>query len=77
MGMDVFGRNPSSDKGDYFPETGAGDFPCNGCGGDYHAKTPGTGSHRPRGTLLSYPFDVENVAEFVVFLRDCGGFEIY
>jgi hypothetical protein len=53
------------------PQCGAGDiknggFKCNGCSG--------TGHVRPSDT--NYPFDVENVAEFITFLRDCGGFRI-
>jgi hypothetical protein len=53
------------------PERGAGDLvsgiTCNGCAG--------TGWVRP--WLEHYPFDVENVREFVAFLRGCGGFAIY
>lgn len=53
------------------PQIGAGDpktggFECNGCNG--------TGHRRPSST--DYPFSVENVIEFIAFLRDCGGFEI-
>jgi hypothetical protein len=48
------------------PQTGPGRTPCNGC--------DGTGKVRPFAT--HYPFDVENVQEFVEFLRDCGGFAI-
>ena len=40
---------------------------CNGC--------DGTGHKRPFQT--NYPFHVENVQEFVEFLRDCGGFSIH
>ena len=40
--------------------------PCNKCSGK--------GSVRPMQT--SYPFDVENVAEFARFLQTCGGFSI-
>ena len=39
---------------------------CNGCNG--------TGRLRPDETY--YPFSVENVEEFVMFLEACGGFEI-
>lgn len=39
---------------------------CNGC--------DGTGTVRPWSS--HYPFSVENVAAFVAFLYDCGGFEI-
>lgn len=48
------------------PACGAGDQPCNGCNG--------TGRVRPWET--AYPFSVENVQEFIAFLRECGGFEI-
>lgn len=48
------------------PVVGAGDTPCNGCGS--------TGWREP--FAKSYGFNVENVQEFVLFLRDCGGFEI-
>lgn len=53
------------------PEVGAGDpnaggLKCNGCSGSGHV--------RPSET--DYPFDVVNVAEFITFLRGCGGFEI-
>lgn len=52
------------------PEVGAGDLAtgmrCNGC--------EATGYVRPWET--HYPFSVENVTEFVTFLRSCGGFEI-
>ena len=53
------------------PECGAGDpnkggFKCNGCHGN--------GSVRPNSA--SYPFSVENVQEFITFLRGSGGFEI-
>lgn len=39
---------------------------CNGC--------DGTGYEEPMEA--AYPFSVENVQEFVVFLRACGGFQI-
>lgn len=39
---------------------------CNGC--------EGKGTRRPWSA--HYPFSVENVQQFVHFLRDCGGFEI-
>lgn len=53
------------------PQVGAGDLAkggliCNACHGEGHV--------RPVAT--AYPFSVENVREFVAFLRDCGGFEI-
>jgi hypothetical protein len=53
------------------PEWGAGDLTkgglkCNAC--------DGTGSVRPWDT--QYPFSVENVREFIAFLRECDGFEI-
>jgi hypothetical protein len=53
------------------PHRGAGDptttgIRCNGC--------DATGYVRPFDT--QYPFSVENVQEFVLFLRACGGFEI-
>ena len=56
------------------PICGAGDDPCNGCGGDDHAGTPGTGKVRPNATY--YPFNTSNVREFAAFLAACGGFEI-
>lgn len=40
---------------------------CNGCAGK--------GYTRPWSN--SYPFSVENVQEFVEFLKNCGGFKIY
>lgn len=40
---------------------------CNAC--------DGKGFNRP--TSNSYWFSVENVQEFIAFLRDCGGFEIH
>jgi hypothetical protein len=54
------------------PECGAGDptkggIPCNGCAG--HGYT--------RAWATKYHFSVENVREFVTFLRGCGGFEIW
>jgi hypothetical protein len=54
------------------PVAGAGDLAhggikCNGCNG--------SGYVRPSDS--EYPFSVENVVEFVAFLRDCGGFEIW
>ncbi|MDE2105515.1 MAG: hypothetical protein KGL39_50275 [Patescibacteria group bacterium] len=53
------------------PEVGAGDLKrggltCNSCGGSGSVKDDAT----------HYPFEVDNVREFVAFLRDCGGFEI-
>ena len=53
------------------PQCGAGDpraggLKCNGCNA--------TGYVRPSDT--NYPFSVENVIEFIAFLRDSGGFEI-
>jgi hypothetical protein len=53
------------------PEVGAGDLKrgglkCNAC--------EGTGSVRPSTTY--YPFDVDNVRQFIAFLRESGGFEI-
>ena len=49
------------------PEIGAGDtatgLKCWGCGGE--------------GRILSDYFSVENVQEFVTFLRGCGGFSIW
>jgi hypothetical protein len=49
------------------PVVGPGDRPCNGCGT--------TGKVRPHQT--HYPFEVAYVVEFIAFLRECGGFEIY
>jgi hypothetical protein len=53
------------------PECGAGTLVsgvrCNACAGKGHV--------RPWST--HYPFDVENISEFVAFLRGCGGFAIY
>jgi hypothetical protein len=51
------------------PKRGAGDpnnggFRCNACDAEGHV--------RP----LDYPFSTENVADFVAFLKDCGGFSI-
>lgn len=40
---------------------------CNGCGG----------AGLQRSWETSYPFSEENVKEFVTFLRECGGFEIW
>lgn len=52
------------------PERGAGNaitgIKCNAC--------DGKGTVRPR--VAQYPFSVENVQEFVAFLRSCGGFQI-
>lgn len=53
------------------PQAGAGDLrdggiKCNGC--------DGKGFKRP--WAASYPFSVENVQEFVTFLRGSGGFKI-
>lgn len=52
------------------PGRGAGDtltgIKCNAC--------EGKGTRKPLSTW--YSFDVENVTEFVAFLRECGGFEI-
>lgn len=49
------------------PQVGPGNMHCNGC--------DGKGTRRPLTTM--YHFSVENVREFVAFLRKCGGFEIY
>lgn len=54
------------------PERGAGALAdggmvCNVC--------DGSGKVRPDET--QYPFSVDNVQEFILFLRDCGGFEIW
>lgn len=48
------------------PGTILGGRQCNGCNGSGH--------RRPDET--HYPFEAENVREFVTFLRACGGFEI-
>ena len=48
------------------PEIGAGDMKCNACAGK--------GSRRPFNT--NYPFDVDNVREFIKFCEQSGGFEI-
>ena len=48
------------------PQVGPGNEECNGC--------KGKGTKRPLATW--YPFSVENVQEFVDFLRDSGGFRI-
>lgn len=49
------------------PQVGPGDQSCNSC--------KGKGTTRPIATW--YSFSVENVKEFVEFLKDCGGFEIH
>ena len=49
------------------PNSGAGDYPCNGCGS--------TG--KKDDWAKSYPFDVENVREFAKFCLESGGFEIW
>jgi hypothetical protein len=56
---------------DHKKHLGAGDprnggIKCNGCNG--------TGRRPP--DIAHYPFSVENVTEFVAFLRQCGGFSI-
>ncbi len=48
------------------PHTDARTLPCNGCEGT--GRRPHFATH--------YPFSAENVREFEVFLRDCGGFSI-
>ncbi|NIF54862.1 hypothetical protein [Burkholderia sp. Ax-1724] len=48
------------------PAIGPGTLTCNGCNGM---------GHRPNFET-NYPFSVENVREFIAFLRDCGGFRI-
>jgi hypothetical protein len=66
------------------PVCGPGPVPCNGCvtwesdasGDPTKAKRkPGNGKVRP--PEASYPFSVDNVREFIAFLRDSGGFEIH
>jgi len=49
------------------PDTGAGWIECNGCNGE--------GTKQSMDTW--YPFSVENVREFIDFLRDADGFEIW
>ena len=39
---------------------------CNGCNGNGIRSS----------WVTNYPFDVENVQEFVAFLKECGGFQI-
>lgn len=56
------------------PNTGPGEFGCNGCGGDFYNNKPGKGKVRPWAS--HYPFNVENVKEFADFLMKCGGFRI-
>jgi hypothetical protein len=49
------------------PQCGAGDVRtgiCNKCDGEGHV----------RPAITEYPFSVENVQRFIVFLRGCGGF---
>lgn len=58
-------RKPVPHRGAGNPK--AGGIRCNQCGGDGHV----------RPEIENYPFNVENVQEFVTFLRGCGGFEIY
>lgn len=48
------------------PNVGAGDTPCNAC--------KGTGKRK--NVMTMYPFDTENVKNFVLFLENCGGFRI-
>jgi hypothetical protein len=48
-------------------EHGERSIKCHGCGG--------SGVVRP--AIANYPFCVENVQNFVLFLRACGGFEIW
>mgnify|MGYP003655660222 CR=1 FL=1 len=48
------------------PNSGAGDYPCNGCGS--------TG--KKDDWAKSYPFNVENVEQFATFCLESGGFEI-
>ena len=56
----------STGKRKSIPERGAGNIHCNGC--------DGTGKQRNWGK--SYPFDVNNVLEFVTFAENSGGFQI-
>lgn len=53
------------------PQRGAGDPKR---GGTPRNKCHGEGYVRPTSTY--YPFSVDNVKEFITFLRGCGGFEI-
>ena len=48
------------------PATGAGKYKCNGCNG--------TGKTDP--FAKSYPFSVENLQEFIEFVKNSGGFRI-
>ena len=56
------------------PSRGAGDYPCNACGGNSFDDLAGTGKVKNWETW--YPFSVENVQDFAAFLKKCGGFEI-
>ena len=49
------------------PQVGAGDRLCNGCNGEGERESFAT----------HYPFSVDNVVEFIGFLRKCGGFQIF
>lgn len=60
------------------PDSGAGRFGCNGCGGRYEEGgfgEPGTGRIRPGAT--HYRLERADVEEFAAFLEECGGFEIW
>lgn len=49
------------------PAIGPGPHPCNACNG--HGQVPHFETH--------FPFAIDNVREFVAFLKDSGGFAIY
>lgn len=61
------GTGRRSDWESFGPEWLAATNGCNAC----HGK----GTRRPSSTW--YYFSIENVQEFVDFLRECGGFQIY
>jgi hypothetical protein len=88
MGTDVIGRKPTSEAGAYFGLNVWSWRPlaeyCLKMAPDIAGRcthwqsNDGDGlTEKYSAALCNYSFEVENVQEFVTFLRACGGFEIH
>ena len=76
MGMDVYGKQPTADEGKYFRNNAWWWRPLADYCVEVAPAITAACTHWQSNDADGLHFSVENVQEFIAFLRVCGGFEI-